>query len=455
VFSTVLIANRGEIAVRVARTCREMGIRTVAVVSTSDLNSAVTRIADETRHIGPPAARRSYRNAAAIIEAALQTGAEAIHPGYGFLSEDPDFAEICELHGITFLGPPAHVIAELGDKALARKKMADAGLPILPGSRNAVDDVDSAKDIADSIGYPVIVKAVAGGGGRGMSVVDDPGDFVAAFTAARAQAQAVFGDSRIYVERFLESARHVEIQVLADQHGNAVYLGERDCSVQRRNQKIIEETPAPGLTREHIAEMGAAAVLGALAVGYVGAATFEFLVDDQGRFYFMEVNCRIQVEHPVTEMVTGVDMVREQLLIGAGHRLSLGQEDILPFGAAVECRINAEDPAREFLPTPGHLTEFTMPGGPFTRVDTHAHPGFTISPDYDPLLAKVIVWAPDRQQALARMARALDETRISGDAVETNIDFLRTVLATPAFQDGKHTTQLVDQLINSSLTSEK
>ncbi|KAA2251226.1 acetyl-CoA carboxylase biotin carboxylase subunit [Solihabitans fulvus] len=446
-FSTVLIANRGEIAVRVARTCRELGIRTVAVVSTSDLDSAVTRIADRTVHIGPGQARRSYRNASAIIEAALQTGAQAIHPGYGFLSEDPDFAEICDLYGITFIGPPARVIADLGDKSRARKLMDDAGLPMLPGSKSAVDNVVLAKEIADDIGYPVIIKAAAGGGGRGMSVVRSAAEFADAFRTARAQAQAVFGDARVYVERYLESARHVEVQILADQHGNAVHLGERDCSVQRRHQKLVEESPAPNLERELAARMGRAAVQGALSVGYVGAGTVEFLVDERGEFYFMEVNCRIQVEHPVTEMVTGIDLVREQLAVASGQRLSLRQEDIRPNGCSIEVRVNAEDPEREFLPTPGRLTEFTVPTGPFTRVDTHAFPGWVVSPDYDPLLAKVIVWAPDRNQALARMERALGEMRVSGDAVESTVPFLREVLAQPLFRDGKHTTALVDDLL--------
>jgi acetyl-CoA carboxylase biotin carboxylase subunit len=454
-FDTVLIANRGEIALRVARTCREMGIRTVAVHSTADRGSAAVRMADEAVQIGPPAPRLSYLNIPAIIEAAIRTGADAIHPGYGFLSEDPDFAEICEAHGITFIGPPAAVMASLGDKAVARGLMAAAGLPVLPGSDGPVDSIAAARAVADDIGFPLIIKAVAGGGGRGMAVVTDPADFVGAYQSTRAGAQAVFGDGRVYIERYLEAARHVEIQILCDRYGDGVALGERDCSVQRRHQKLVEESPAPGLSAELIAEMSAAAVRGALAVGFTGAGTFEFLVDDAGRFTFMEINCRIQVEHPVTEMVTGVDLVREQLLVAAGHPLSDHVRQARPRGAAIECRVNAEDPARGFAPTPGMLDAFVPPGGPFTRVDTHGFPGWRITPDYDSLLAKVVVWAPDREQAVARMARALGEFQVSGRGVSTTVDFLTTVLAHPLFRDGKHSTSLVDQMLRSETSLDR
>jgi acetyl-CoA carboxylase, biotin carboxylase subunit len=446
-FTTVLIANRGEIALRVARTCHELGMRTVAVHSTADRDSAVVRFANEAVQIGPPAPKQSYLNTPAIIEAALQTGADAIHPGYGFLSEDPDFAEICESYGIAFIGPPPAVMAQLGDKATARAIMADAGLPALPGSHKSLDSAAEAKQAAEEIGYPVIIKAAAGGGGRGMRVVLDPRHFLRAYNETRMSAQAVFGDDRVYIERFLEAARHVEIQVLCDRHGNAIHLGERDCSVQRRHQKLVEETPSPGLPAKLTAQMGEAAVRGACAVGYVGAGTFEFLVDSDGNFYFMEINSRIQVEHPVTEMVTGIDLVRQQLCVAAGLPLSLRQEDVSPRGAAIECRINAEDPDRGFAPTPGVLEEFVPAGGPFTRVDTHGFPGFRVTPDYDSLLAKLIVWAPDRDQARARMERALGEFRVRGPSVRTTIGFLTEVLTHPLFRDGKHTTALVEYML--------
>jgi acetyl-CoA carboxylase biotin carboxylase subunit len=447
VFDTVLIANRGEIALRVVRTCRELGLRTVAVHSTIDRDSAVVRLADEAVQIGPPAARHSYLNVPAVIEAALRTRAGAIHPGYGFLSEDADFAEVCESEGITFVGPPARVLRDLGDKAAARALMVAAGLPVQPGSTETLDSAMAAKRVADDIGYPVIIKAAAGGGGRGMSVVSDPREFTSAYRRTRAAARAVFGDSRVYVERFQEVARHVEVQVLCDAHGNGIALGERDCSVQRRHQKLIEETPAPGLPAELTHRMGEAAVRGALAAGFVGAGTFEFLVGPADDFTFMEVNCRIQVEHPVTEATTGIDLVREQLLIAAGHPLGFTAGDVVRRGVAVECRVNAEDPLRGFAPAPGELTEFEPPGGPFTRVDTHGRVGMRITPDYDSLLAKVIVWAPDREQALARMRRALAEFQVSGRGISTTIPFLAEIIDHPLFQDGKHSTSLVEQVL--------
>jgi acetyl-CoA carboxylase biotin carboxylase subunit len=447
VFDTVLIANRGEIALRVARTCRELGLRTVAVHSTSDRDSAVVRLADESVQIGPPAARLSYLNVPAVIEAAVRTGARAIHPGYGFLSEDADFAEVCESNGITFVGPPARVLRALGDKAAARALMAAAGLPVQPGSTHALDSAVEAKRVADDIGYPVIIKAAAGGGGRGMAVVRDPREFTGAYRRTRAAARAVFDDGSVYVERFQDVARHVEVQVLCDAHGNGVALGERDCSVQRRHQKLIEESPAPCLPAELAERMAEAAVRGALATGFVGAGTFEFLVGPDGDFTFMEVNCRIQVEHPVTEVTTGIDLVREQLLVAAGRPLSFTAADVVRRGVAVECRVNAEDPARGFAPAPGVLTEFEPPGGPFTRVDTHGRVGMRITPDYDSLLAKVITWAPDREQALARMRRALAEFRVSGTGISTTIPFLSEILDHPLFRDGAHSTSLVDQVL--------
>ncbi|MGA4545345.1 acetyl-CoA carboxylase biotin carboxylase subunit [Uniformispora flossi] len=446
-FTTVLIANRGEIAVRVARACKEMDMRVVAVHSTDDRDSAVLRLADEVVQIGPAAARRSYLNIPAVVEAALRTGADAVHPGYGFLSENPDLAEACAAHGITFVGPPPEVIARLGDKTAARALMAEAGLPLLPGSLHALDTAEEAQAVVDAIGCPVIVKAAAGGGGRGMTVVTRPEDFVRAYHETRARAQTLFGDGRVYVERYLESARHVEVQVLCDTHGNAIHLGERDCSVQRRHQKLIEESPAPGLPDGLAARMGEAAVRGARAAGYVGAGTFEFLVAPDGTFVFMEVNCRIQVEHPVTEMVTGVDLVREQFLVAAGRPLTLRQEDVVCSGAAIECRINAEDAARGFAPAPGVLDEFVPPGGPFVRVDTHGYTGYRIPASYDSLLAKLVVWAPDRGQAVARMRRALDEFRIAGPGVRTTSGFLRTVIEHPLFLRAKHDTSLVSHVL--------
>ncbi|HEX2133041.1 MAG TPA: acetyl-CoA carboxylase biotin carboxylase subunit [Actinophytocola sp.] len=446
-FDKILIANRGEIAVRVLRACRELGVRTVAVYSTEDAESAVVRMADESVRIGPAPPKQSYLNAAAVVEAARITCADAIHPGYGFLSEDADFAEVCHAEGITFIGPPPSVMNQLGDKTSARAAMTAAGLPLLPGSVEPLADAESAKRLADEIGYPVIIKAAAGGGGRGMSIVDVPAEFARTYQTTKATALQLFGDGRVYVERYLPSARHVEIQVLTDTHGNAIHLGERDCSVQRRHQKLVEETPAPGLPTELTERMGAAAVRGALATGYVGAGTFEFLVDTENDFYFMEVNCRIQVEHPVTEVVTGVDLIAEQLRVAAGEPLRLRQEDVVRWGAAIECRVNVEDPSRNFAPAPGPLTEFTPPGGPFVRVDTHGYTGYKVPANYDSLLAKVIAWAPDREQAIARMRRALAEFAVDGPGVHTTREFLDQVLRDPDFANGKHDTSLVARLL--------
>ncbi|MDX2645435.1 acetyl-CoA carboxylase biotin carboxylase subunit [Streptomyces sp. PA03-1a] len=445
-FSTVLVANRGEIALRVARACRELGIRTVAVYSTADRDSAVVRFADEAVHIGPPPARASYLNIPAVVEAARRTGAQAVHPGYGFLSEDPDFAEVCEANGLTFIGPSPEVLSRLGDKAACRALMAEAGLPVLPGSTGPLAGAADAKEAAQQTGYPVILKAVAGGGGRGMAVVTDPDRLLDTYKRTAAHARAVFGDDRLYLERYVERARHVEVQVLCDRHGAVVHLGERDCSVQRHHQKLVEETPAPDLPARLRSQMCDAAVRGARAVGYTGVGTFEFVLTPERDFHLMEVNCRLQVEHPVTEMVTGIDLVREQILVAAGHPLTLRQEDVVHRGVAVECRVNAEDPARDFAPTPGLLTEFEVPGGPFVRVDTHAFPGWRIGPDYDSLLAKAVVWAPDRERALARMDRVLEELRVRGEGVRTTAGFLRKVLARPEFRAGRHTTSLVGEM---------
>jgi acetyl-CoA carboxylase, biotin carboxylase subunit len=447
----VLVANRGEIALRVVRTCRELGIAVSVAHSTADADSAPVRLADNAFCVGPEPSRRSYLNMAAMIEAARAVGADAIHPGYGFLSENADFAEVCATEGITFVGPPAEVIRALGDKSSARAIMAEAGLPLLPGTVEPIAQVCQARAIADDIGYPVIIKAVAGGGGRGMRIVHANAEFDEAFQETTATAKAVFGDGRVYLERYLPSARHVEVQILADAHGQVVHLGARDCSVQRRHQKLIEETPAPDLPAELVDRICAAAVSGAQAAGYQGAGTFEFLVDpgsaDSGRFYFMEVNCRIQVEHPVTEMVTGIDLVAEQLRVAGGEALGLVQADITPRGVAIECRVNVEDPDRGWLPTPGRLEEFAPPAGPFVRVDTHGYPGYRIPAAYDSMLAKVVVWAPDRAGALARMRRALAEFEISGPGIRTTIPFLLQVIGHPEFVAVAHDTRFADVLL--------
>ncbi|WP_322749650.1 MULTISPECIES: acetyl-CoA carboxylase biotin carboxylase subunit [unclassified Frankia] len=446
-FQKILIANRGEIALRVARACRELGVRTVAVYSTADADSVVRRYADQAVCIGPPPPRRSYCNVAAIIEAAKMTEADAIHPGYGFLSEDPDFAEICAENGLVFIGSPPAVMASLGDKSVARTLMRQAGLPLLTGSAEAARSAADVRDIADAVGYPVIIKAVAGGGGRGMTVVWSAAELSRAYTRTRAAARAVFGDDRIYVERFLERARHVEVQILCDAHGGGIHLGTRDCSVQRRHQKLVEEAPAPELDPDRVAEMCRDAVRGALSVGFTGLGTVEFLVDEDQAHHFIEINSRIQVEHPVTEMVTGCDLVHEQLYVASGTPLRLRQEDVVARGVAVECRVNTEDPDRGFVPAPGLLERFTPPAGPFVRVDTHGYPGYRVSPHYDSLLAKVSVWAPSRAEALGRAERALAEFDIAGPGVVTTIPFIKQVLADTEFRKGQYSTGLVERLV--------
>ncbi|AXO34832.1 acetyl/propionyl/methylcrotonyl-CoA carboxylase subunit alpha [Micromonospora sp. B006] len=446
-FDKVLIANRGEIALRVLRACRELGVRTVVVHSSADADSLPVRLADEAVRIGPAASRRSYLNAAAIVEAARQTGAQAIHPGYGFLSEDADFAEICAGNGLVFVGPPPQVMAALADKSTARALMSGAGLPLPPGSVRTLATAAEAQEVAAEVGYPVIVKAAAGGGGRGMTVVRSAAELPRAYARTRAAAQVAFGDDRVYVERYLADARHVEVQVLCDGGGNGVHLGTRDCSVQRRHQKLIEEAPAPALRQATLDTVAEVALRGALSVGFVGAGTVEFLVDEAERCHFLEINCRIQVEHPVTEMITGVDLVQEQLHIAYGTPLRLRQSDVRLTGVAIECRVNVEDPDRDFAPAPGRLDRFRPPGGPFTRVDTHGHAGYLVSPHYDSLLAKVAVWAPDRDAALDRLDRALAEFDVAGPGVRTTIPFARRVLRDPAFRAARHTTDVVDRLL--------
>jgi acetyl-CoA carboxylase biotin carboxylase subunit len=447
VFAKVLIANRGEIALRVARACRELGVASVAVYSTADAESAVVRFADEAVHVGPPATGRSYLHIPSIIGAAQKTGADAIHPGYGFLSEDPYFAEICTNEGITFIGPPPDVMEKVGDKATARELMQKAGLPLLPGTVDPVNTVDEAKEIADSIGYPVIIKAVAGGGGRGMSVVWSGEELPALYQSTRATAQAVFKDSAVYIERYLQAPRHTEVQIVCDKQGNGVYFGERDCSVQRRHQKLIEEAPSIHLTPEMRKEIGEKAVGGALSIGYSGAGTMEFLLDKDGTFAFMEMNARIQVEHPVSEMITSVDLIQEQILVASGEPLSVSQDEVGFRGHSIECRVNAEDPDNNFAPTAGRLDTYVPPGGPWTRVDSHCYPGWTVSPFYDSLIAKLIVWAPDRERAIDRMQRALGEFEIAGRGVKTTIPFHQRLLAHPQFRSGDVSTDFVEQFM--------
>ncbi|MEK6716048.1 MAG: acetyl-CoA carboxylase biotin carboxylase subunit [candidate division NC10 bacterium] len=443
-FSKVLIANRGEIAVRIIQACRELGIRTVAVFSQADADALHVQLADEAVCIGPPQAAQSYLKVAAIISAAEITGAEAIHPGYGFLAENPHFAEVCEGCGIRFIGPSASSIQMMGDKAAARRMAAAQGVPVLPGSQHPVRDLEEARRVARDIGYPVIIKASAGGGGKGMRVVPEPDALESALATAAAEAAAAFGDAAVYLERFLPDPRHVEIQILMDGQGQGIHLGERDCSIQRRHQKLLEEAPSPALTDALRQAMGRAALSVAQAAGYRNAGTVEFLLDERGSFYFMEMNTRIQVEHPVTEMVTGLDLVKAQLRIAAGEPLTLSQADVRIRGHSLECRINAEDPDR-FLPSPGRLTNFRPPGGPGVRVDSHAYVGYIVPPYYDSLLGKVIVHAHDRGEAIARMQRALGEMQIQG--VQTTIPFHQKVLRHPDFLAGRTSTRFLERLL--------
>ncbi|MCL6547948.1 MAG: acetyl-CoA carboxylase biotin carboxylase subunit [Alicyclobacillus sp.] len=443
-FERVLVANRGEIAVRVIRACRELGIETVAVYSEADRDALHVQMADEAYCIGPTPSRQSYLHIPSIISVATLTHADAIHPGYGFLAENSDFAEVCEQCGITFIGPSPYAIETMGDKARAREAMKQAGVPTVPGSDGLVSDADEAVQVARRIGFPVIIKATAGGGGKGIRIVRDEESLRSAIVTARREAETAFGNAGVYLEKYIERMRHVEIQVLADRHGNVIHLGERDCSVQRRLQKLVEEAPCPVLSPETRAAMGEAAVAAARAVGYVGAGTVEFIyAPDDGRFYFMEMNTRIQVEHPVTEWVTGVDLVREQILAAAGEPLSVSQADVVLRGHAIECRINAEDPERNFLPSAGRITEYLPPGGIGVRVDSAAYPGYTVPPHYDSMIAKLIVWAPTREQAIRRMLRALGEYRVEG--VKTTIPFHIHLLQHEKFVSGDVTTRFLEE----------
>jgi acetyl-CoA carboxylase, biotin carboxylase subunit len=442
-FKKVLIANRGEIALRVIRACRELGVRTVAVYSEADRESLHVRFADDDVCIGPPPARESYLKISQLIAAAEITGADAIHPGYGFLAENAEFAEIVRASNITFIGPTAEQIRKMGDKAEARRLAREAGVPIVPGSDGPVADADEALLLAGRLGYPVIIKAVAGGGGKGMRVATDEDDFVRHFQLARSEALAAFGDDAVYIERYLARPRHIEIQVMGDTQGRVVHLSERDCSIQRRHQKLIEEAPSPALTPDLRAAMGDDAVRLAANIGYVGAGTVEFLLDADGSYHFMEMNTRIQVEHPVTEMCTGWDLVKEQIRVAAGEPLSIPEGGLSLRGHAIECRVNAEDPARNFQPCPGQITTYHPPGGPGVRVDTHIYDGYHVPPYYDSLLAKVIVHGNDRGEALARMHQALDGFIIEG--ITTTIPFLSRVLQHPAFVAGNVDTKFLER----------
>jgi len=442
-FKKVLIANRGEIALRIIRACRELGVATVAVYSEADRESLHVRFADDDVCIGPAPARDSYLKMSQIIAAAEITGADAIHPGYGFLAENAEFAEIVAASNIAFIGPTPDQIRAMGDKAEARRLAEAAGVPIIPGTPGPVADLDEAVAAARTLGFPVIIKAAAGGGGKGMRVAPDEDDFGRHYQLARSEALAAFGNDAVYLEKYLDRPRHVEIQVFGDQQGRVLHLSERDCSVQRRHQKLIEEAPSPAMTPELRGAMGGAAVELARRIGYVGAGTMEFLLNADGSFYFMEMNTRIQVEHPVTEMTTGWDLVKEQIRVAAGEPLSVPESGLFLRGHAIECRVNAEDPARNFQPSPGTVTTFHPPGGPGVRVDTHIYAGYKVPPYYDSLLAKVIVHGNDRAEALARMHQALDGFIIEG--VTTTIPFLGRVLMHPAFQSGDVDTKFVER----------
>jgi acetyl-CoA carboxylase, biotin carboxylase subunit len=441
-FKKVLIANRGEIALRIIHACRELGIRTV--YSEADENSLHVRFADEDVCIGPARSADSYLNVPAIISAAEITGADAIHPGYGFLSESAYLAEVCDACHIRFIGPDPQVIRLLGDKARARKAMKKAGLPMLPGSDGPVEDDEQALEVARSIGYPVMIKAVAGGGGRGMRIVRQAGELAVLLRTAQREAEAAFGNGAVYLEKYLESPRHIEFQIIGDQHGTIVHLGERECSIQRRHQKLVEESPSPALTDKVRRRMGSLVVDAAKAVQYTNAGTFEFLMDDAGRFYYMETNTRLQVEHPVTEMVTGIDIVKEQIRVAAGERLGFRQGDITYTGHAIECRINAEDPDT-FAPSPGLIHAFNLPGGPGVRVDSFAHADCTISPYYDSMIAKLIVHGRDRPEAIARMRRALEMTVIEG--IRTSVPLHLRIVNDADFQAGRIHTSFMERFV--------
>jgi acetyl-CoA carboxylase biotin carboxylase subunit len=440
-FDKILIANRGEIALRILHTCAEMGIATVAVHSTIDRQALHVQLADESVCIGPPPSGKSYLNIPNIIAAALTRNATAIHPGYGFLAENARFVEICNDHQLTFIGPSKEAMLAMGDKSTAKKTMQQAKVPTVPGSNGLLRDESEAKAIADQIGYPVMIKATAGGGGRGMRLVREEAELVRMFQAAQGEAEAAFGNGGVYLEKFVENPRHIEFQIIADSHGNVVHLGERDCSIQRRHQKLLEEAPSAVLSAELRQKMGDAAVRAAKSINYVGAGTIEFLLDKSGNFYFMEMNTRIQVEHPVTEMVTSIDLIAEQIRVAQGEKLRFTQEQVQLRGHAIECRINAEDPKHNFRPHPGRISAYLPPGGPGVRMDSHVYTDYEIPAYYDSLIGKLIVWGENRDLAIKRMRRALRECAITG--VPTTIEFHQRILETPAFLSGEIYTNFI------------
>jgi acetyl-CoA carboxylase biotin carboxylase subunit len=447
-FSKILIANRGEIALRILRTCEEMGIATVAVHSTIDRHALHVQLADEAVCIGEPPSSKSYLNIPNIIAAALTRNATALHPGYGFLAENARFAEICADHQISFIGPTPEAIRAMGDKSTAKETMQRSGVPTVPGSDGLLMSERQAQAIARKIGYPVMIKATAGGGGRGMRLVHEESELARLFQAAQGEAEAAFGNSGVYLEKFVVRPRHIEFQILADSYGNVIHLGERDCSIQRRHQKLLEEAPSPALTPELREKMGTAAVMAAKSINYVGAGTVEFLLDASGAFYFMEMNTRIQVEHPVTEMITGLDLIAEQIRVAQGEKLQLTQDQVTLKGHAIECRINAEDPEHNFRPQPGRISGYLPPGGPGVRMDSHVYTDYEIPPYYDSLIGKLIVWGPNRDAAIKRMKRALRECAITG--VPTTIGFHQKILETPAFLEGEVYTNFVEQMMLSA-----
>jgi acetyl-CoA carboxylase biotin carboxylase subunit len=440
-FRKVLIANRGEIAVRIIRACREIGIPTVAIYSQADANSLHVRLATEAYCIGPAQSAKSYLSIPAIISAAIVSGADAIHPGYGFMSERADFVEICDKHGIKFIGPTAQAMKKMGDKATARKTMVENNVPVTPGT-GILKTPEEVKEFAHKAGYPIILKATAGGGGKGMRVVRSDDEVETNLSLCQSEAQNFFGNPDVYAEKFLENPRHIEVQILGDQYDNVVHLGERDCSIQRRHQKLLEEAPSPAIDEETRKEMGAAAVRAAKAINYEGVGTCEFLLDHDGKWYFMEMNTRIQVEHCVTEMISNVDLVREQILVAAGEKLDFTQDDIVLRGHAIECRINAENPEKDFMPNPGQITGYVTPGGFGVRVDSHAYQDYKIPPYYDSMIGKLICWGRTRNEARRRMYRALKEYVITG--VETTIPFHQEIIEDPVFMSGKFNTGFIE-----------
>ena len=441
----ILIANRGEIAVRIIRACKEMNLKTVAVYSEADKDSLHTRLADEAICIGPAESNKSYLNYKNIIEAAYITGADSIHPGFGFLSENSQFAKICEESNIKFIGPSYEVIKLMGNKSNAKEMMEKAGVPVVPGSKGSVKSLNEAKEISKKIGYPVMIKAAAGGGGRGIRIVNSEAEVESSYNIVKQESMNSFKDDEIYIEKYIQNPRHVEIQVLADEHGNVIHLGERDCTVQRRNQKILEETPSTAIDDKIREKMGDAAIKAVKKVGYTSCGTIEFLVDKDKNFYFMEMNTRIQVEHPITEERTGIDIVKEQIRIAAGEPLRLKQKDIKFKGHCIECRINAENPSKNFRPCPGKITGLILPGGNGIRIDTFVYAGYTIPPNYDSMIAKIIAFGKTRNEAISKMKRALEETVIEG--VDTNIDFLFKIIKNPNFIRGKFDTSFIEREI--------